>query len=186
MSSASNHKYINVVGSSGSGKTTFSKKLAEALGVKHLEIDTFFWGANWTMAPDAEFFAQLKSALDTDAWVLDGNYSRTTPIKWEKVEAVIWLDYSFMRTFWRSIKRAFLRSLKKQEIWAGTGNRESFRKSFFSKDSVILWSISNFRNVRANYEKAMLDDKYAHIEFIRLRHPREAEAMLRKITTNCQ
>jgi len=37
-----------------------------------------------------------------------GNYTRTIPIKWERVELVVWLDYSFPKTlaFTRAIKRS--------------------------------------------------------------------------------
>ena len=75
-------KRINVVGTSGSGKSTISKKLAENLGVPYIELDALFWGPNWTTTPDDEFFESLEKQLTaTDGWVLDGNYSRTTPIK---------------------------------------------------------------------------------------------------------
>ena len=128
---------INVVGTSGSGKSTFSQRLAKVLGHPYIEIDKIFWGPNWYWPSDEEFFAKLKAALKQDSWVLDGNYDRTVPIKWENVEMVIWLDYPFARTLFRALKRAIRRSLTREEIWEGTGNRESFRKSFFSKDSIV-------------------------------------------------
>ncbi len=38
---------LNVVGTSGSGKSTFSKALAEKLAIEHIEMDQIFWGPNW-------------------------------------------------------------------------------------------------------------------------------------------
>ena len=113
--------------------------------------------------------------------MLDGNYTRTIPIKWERVDMVIWLDYSFPRTFYRSVKRALRRSFTKEELWEGTGNRESLRRSFFSKDSIILWSVKNFRAVRRKYEVLLGDKKYSHIKFVRLRNPSEADSFLATI-----
>ncbi|MDW1988695.1 AAA family ATPase, partial [Vibrio sp. 811] len=36
-------KRINVIGSSGSGKSTFAKALAQKLDVTHIEMDKLFW-----------------------------------------------------------------------------------------------------------------------------------------------
>lgn len=73
-----------------------------------------------------------------DCWVLDGNYNRTAPIKWMRVDTVIWLDYSCPRMIYQAVKRALIRSITKQELWGKSGTIETFSKSFLSKDSVIL------------------------------------------------
>jgi len=172
---------INVVGTSGSGKSTFCKELSKVLSIPHIEMDAVFWGKNWYWPSDEEFFTNLKNELSGDAWILDGNYTRTIPIKWENVQVVIWLDYSFKRTLLQAIKRAFLRSLTREELWANTGNKESFRKSFFSKDSIILWTIKTHKRVRKKYEKFMMNDAYSHIEFVRLRSPEETEEFLHNV-----
>jgi adenylate kinase family enzyme len=171
-------KKINVVGTSGTGKSTFSQKLAQRLNYPYIEMDKVFWEPNWKQPTDETFFAKLKSALDQETWVLDGNYSRSVPIKWEKVEMVIWLDYSFSRTLYQSVKRALKRSLTKEELWEGTGNRESFLKSFFSKESIILWMITTHKKVKLKYESALTNPKVAHIQCVRLRSPKEAEEFL--------
>jgi hypothetical protein len=52
------------------------------------------------------------------------------------VDLVVWVDYSFWRTLARrSVAR--LRASRRQELWPGTGNCETFRRSFFSRDSII-------------------------------------------------
>lgn len=165
---------INVIGTSGSGKSTFAKKLSAVLGVPHIEMDQIFWKANWEQPSDDEFFAKLKTALAQPTWILDGNYNRTVPIKWEKIDLVIWLDYSFSLTLFQAIRRAASRAWSKEELWEGTGNRESFFKSFFSKKSIIWWTITTHKNVRTKYESYMRDRKLAHIQFVRLRNHAEA------------
>lgn len=172
---------INVVGSSGAGKSTVSKRLADLLSIPSIEMDALFWGPDWHWPSDEEFFGKLERALEREDWILDGNYPRTTFIKWQRVETVVWLDYSFVRTFLQSIRRAFVRSWTRQEIWPGTGNCESFRKSFFSKDSIILWSITNHGKIRKRYQKMILDPNYAHIEFVRLTGPRQTECYFRSL-----
>lgn len=171
---------VNVVGSSGSGKTIFSRKLAAARGCPCVELDALFWGPNWTQRSDEEFYALIEEALLGERWCLDGNYSRSVPIKWKRVQEVVWLDFSFPRTFWRSLTRAIRRASSKEEIWPGTGNVETFRKGFFSRDSIILWSISNYSSIRRRYLATMRDPQFSHIRFTQLRSPRDAEAYLKK------
>ena len=118
--------------------------------------------------------------MNQPRWVLDGNYSRATHIKWNKAQVVVWLDYSFSRTLYRSVKRATRRALTQEELWPGTGNRETLRKSFFSKDSIILWSVSNFWRNRRRYEALATEKRYQHLQFVRLRTPAETAAYLRE------
>ena len=127
---------FNIVGSSGSGKSTFASQLASLLDLKYIEIDAVYWKPNWTESSDEEFFSKLKKALSSESWVADGNYSRSIPVKWEYVQAVIWLDLPYWQIIYQVIKRTLRRSIKKEVLWAG--NRESLWKVFFSKDSIIL------------------------------------------------
>ena len=128
---------INVVGVSSSGKSTFSRKLSAILSIPHVEMDAIFWQPNWQESDDNTFFSKLSAEISPlSNWVLDGNYTRSIPIKWEKVDLIIWLDYSFIRTVFQAIKRAVTRAFSQEELWAGTGNKETWRR-FFSKDSIF-------------------------------------------------
>ncbi len=70
-------KRIVVVGTSGSGKTTLARALAAKMGVPHIETDALHWGENWTPVPFETFCDRIEKALAGEAWVIDGNYSRT-------------------------------------------------------------------------------------------------------------
>lgn len=169
---------INVIGTSGSGKSTFAKRLAQRERVPYVEMDRLFWGADWRMPTDAEFFPKVAQALSGDGWVLDGNYTRTIPIKWQRVDLVIWLDYPFPTTLFRAVKRAIVRAWTKRELWEGTGNYESFRKLLFSKDSIVRWTIKTYRPNRRRNAQMMTDPQYAGLRFVRLRNPKEADRYL--------
>ncbi|GAA5646804.1 MULTISPECIES: shikimate kinase [Vibrio] len=169
---------INVVGTSGSGKSTFSRQLADKLRYPHVEMDALFWKANWQESSDDEFFAALIQRLERDCWVLDGNYNRTVPIKWSNVDTVIWIDYSFSRTVYQAVTRALVRSATRKEIWPGTGNVETFRKSFFSKESVVWWSIKHFHRNRERYQAMSQDPQFEHIRFVRLTSPKMAQEFI--------
>jgi adenylate kinase family enzyme len=172
---------VNVVGTSGSGKSTVSKLLAAKLGYPRVEMDQLFWEPNWRQPTDDVFFQKLELALTQPQWILDGNYDRTLNIKWKDVTAVIWIDYSLARTIRQAATRAISRSLHGRELWPGTGNRESFRKSFFSRDSILIWTLETFHKIRERYESRMSDPIYAHIHFVRLRSPKETRSFLNSL-----
>ena len=169
---------MNIVGTSGSGKSTFSRALAKQLAYPYVEMDRLFWRPNWQQSSDEDFFAAITQHLAGECWVLDGNYNRSVAVKWARVDTVIWLDYSFARTSWQAIRRAVQRCLSGKEIWPGTGNVETFRNTFFNKQSVLLWTLKTWRSNRERYLQVMQSPEYGHIRFIRLRNPREAKALL--------
>ena len=172
---------INVIGTSGSGKSTLAKQIAEKLAIPYIELDALFWGPDWTDTPDDEFFAKLSEKLAQDSWVLDGNYTRTTPIKWKDVDMVVWLDLSFPRTLFRASKRALTRLITQEELWSGTGNKESIKK-LLSKESIVLWTIKTYKKTRRKYLSMMADEQYAKITFVQLKTPEAAQEFLSTLT----
>jgi hypothetical protein len=141
-------------------------------------MDRLYWGPNWTDCPDPQFFEKVQAATREDEWVLDGNYTRTTAIKWERVQLVVWLDLPYWRTVWRVTGRSLSRALSGQELWPGTGNRETLAKAFLSRDSVILWAITTHGRHRREYARLMDEGDLGHIWFVRLRSPGEVEGFL--------
>jgi len=174
---------INIIGTSGSGKTTFGRKLAESLSLPFLEMDAVFWGPDWTFPEDKELFSKLTSALEGENWVLDGNYTRTIPIKWDNIDIVIWLDFSLLRTLFQAFTRAFTRILTREEFWPGTGNRETLGK-LFSRDSIVLWTLKTYQRNRKKFAGYMEADEFKKIRFIRLKSPRQAKNFLQKVPGN--
>jgi len=172
---------INIVGTSGSGKSTLGKQLSAVLKSPYYEMDSLFWKQNWEMAPDDELFAAIENITSQPNWILDGNYNRTASIKWANVDLVVWVDYSLSRTFFQAVKRALLRCLSKEELWVGTGNTESFKRSFLSRDSVLLWTLTAYKNNKLRYEKMMNAPEYAHIEFVRLTSPKQKKEFIKTL-----
>jgi adenylate kinase family enzyme len=171
---------VNVVGASGSGKTTFARRLAAQLGVPHIEMDALFWEPNWTQASDEAFFGRLRRALEGERWVLDGNYHRTAPIKWPLTQTVIWLDYGRSRKMLRLLRRTVARLFSRKELWPGTGNRESL-KQLLSHDSLIPFAFRTHTTLRERYVACMQDPAFAALHFVRLQTPGEAEQFLARL-----
>ncbi|MEM7165719.1 MAG: shikimate kinase [Planctomycetota bacterium] len=176
MTATANHDFeklrlyerINVIGTSGSGKSTFGRRLAARTDLPYFEMDQLFWKPNWGQSTDTELLAKIREVTQRPRWILDGNYTRTTPEKWQRVQLVIWLDLSFVRTVSRVTRRALSRSFSKQELWPGTGNRESLAGTFLSKESIIWWAMTTHRKNRRRYAAMMAAQEYDHIHFVRL------------------
>lgn len=174
-------KKINIIGTSASGKSTFSELLATELDYPLIEMDRLFWKANWQESSDEEFFSELQQAMAGKTWVLDGNYSRTNFIKWPNVDTVIWIDYSFGRTVFQAFKRAISRIVNKTELWGKKGNVETFRRTFCSKKSIILWTLTNYWSNKKRYENLFLDPNLSHINFIKITNPKMANTFIQQI-----
>lgn len=174
---------INVVGTSGSGKSTVARQLAQQLAVPYIEMDRLYWQPNWQGTHGDEFLMRIDQALSAApaGWVLDGNYTRTKSLKWRDVDWVVWVDYGFCRTLWQAFRRAAVRAWYKTELWPGTGNCESFRRSFFSRESIILWTLKTYRQNRKKYQADQQDVNLRHIRFIHLRSPAATAAFLASI-----
>jgi len=172
---------INVVGTSGVGKSTLAKRLAACLALPYIEMDTLYWRADWQGVSDEVLFADLARATDAPGWVLDGNYNRSRQVKWREVDLVVWVDYSFCRTLRQAVWRAGTRAWRRQELWPGTGNRESFRRSFASRESIILWTLKTWRANRLRYLQDMGDPRWQHIRFVRLQNRRDTEALMTEL-----
>ena len=174
---------VNVIGTSGSGKSTLARGISQKLNIPYIELDALFWRADWQGTPDEQFFARLEEKMAaSDSWVIDGNYKRSQPVKWRNIDLIVWVDYSFGRTLFQAVKRAATRAWGGQEIWPGTGNYETFRKSFFSRESIILWTLKTYRKNRRQYEALLRDPAWQHVRFVRLRSPQQTEVFLSDLT----
>lgn len=179
-----NLKRVSVVGMSCSGKSTFAKRLAEILNSEHVEIDALNFLPGWAERPRDEFFDAIARAADRRRWVFDGNYTRTRELIWGRATAIVWLDYSFPRTFYRALKRTVSRAYTGEPICGD--NRETFRMSFMSRESILLWVLTGYLEKRRRYTKLFgagnLGDKNVYI----FRHPAETEDFLRRVEQLCK
>jgi len=176
-------KFINIIGTTGSGKSTFARKLADQRKLQYIELDNLLWLDDWQESSNDALFLKLKIAMENAAtgWTIDGLYTRTIPMIMEKVDTVIWLDYSFSLNLYRSVKRAISRAVTQKRLWANSNNRESFKTSFLSKDSIILWMITHHAKNRKKYLAMINDPQYQHIQFIHLTSPKQTEAFFKQM-----
>jgi len=161
---------ISVVGTSGSGKTTTASQIAHRLGIPHVELDALHWGANWTPSPLNLFRERVSQALDSDAWAVDGNYSKVRDIVWGRADTLVWLDYWLPVIMWRLVQRTLWRSLLQEELWGG--NHESLVKALFSRESILLWALQTYGRRKKEYPALLSQPEHAHLSVVHLRSPR--------------
>lgn len=86
------YKKIAVIGCSGSGKTTFSKKLASITGLPLYHLDLIYWKSDATHLQRPEFKQKQEEVVSSDEWIIDGNFKRTLEIRIKNAELIYFLD----------------------------------------------------------------------------------------------
>lgn len=173
-----NHLHRTVViGTSCSGKSTLARTLAEIMTLPHIELDTINWQrGNWQSLPLEQFRAETTAALKLERWVADGNYSRVRDLVWGRATMLIWLNYPFHVVWWRAWRRTLKRVITQEELFGG--NRESFRQTFMSRDSILWWVLKTYRRRQREYPVLFQQPEYRHLPVKELRHPQETEAFV--------
>ena len=83
---------VIVIGCPGSGKTTFSRKLERQTGLPLFHLDAIWHKPDRTHISREEYDARLAEILALDAWIIDGNYSRTMEQRMIAADTVILFD----------------------------------------------------------------------------------------------
>ncbi len=86
-------KKVLVIGSPGSGKSTFSRKLHALCGLPLFHLDQLHWTENATEVEPEIFRSRLQEVLARDAWIIDGNYGATMEQRLALCDTVFFLDY---------------------------------------------------------------------------------------------
>ncbi len=96
---------VLVIGSGGSGKTTFARTLADQTKLPLIHLDALYWSSGWTPTPNEEWDRIIEELVTRDEWVMDGNYGRTLPARLAACDTVIFLDISRYVCLWRVLRR---------------------------------------------------------------------------------
>jgi adenylate kinase family enzyme len=172
---------ISVVGVSGSGKTTLGHRLADALDVPFVELDSIFHQAGWTDLTTGEFRDRVADVIERDDWVVDGNYRAVLDLVWERADTVLWLDLPRRVIMRRVLARTIRRALTGEELW--NGNREPLT-NFYRWDperNVIRWAWVKYPEYVAAYSRVMDDPPVPGLRFIRLASDRDARELVRSL-----
>jgi adenylate kinase family enzyme len=133
------------MGGSCVGKTTLSRRLAEALGVPHVELDALYHGPGWQEPSAGVFQARVLAALETapTGWVVDGTYlSQLGSLVLDRADTVVVLEPPLRVAFARALRRTIRRTLTREVLW--NGNRERLR-DLVGRDWIPWWVLRTHR-----------------------------------------
>jgi adenylate kinase family enzyme len=167
------------VGNSGSGKTSLAAALAERLKAPHIELDAIYHQQNWQPLSADEFQARVADLVKGQTWVIDGNYSLVREHVWRHADTVVWLDLPRHIVLWQLLSRTIRRAAFRVELW--NGNRERWR-NLFARDpanSIILWAWTMHSTYRNRYATAVIDPRWADLDFHRIRSRADMTRLLR-------
>jgi adenylate kinase family enzyme len=172
-------KRVAVMGASCVGKTTVSRRLAAALGVPHIELDSLHHDRGWQEAPAGVFQSRVRAAFAAapDGWVADGNYgSKLGSVVLERADTVVHLELPLLLKFRRALRRTLVRTITREELW--NGNREQIRH-LFTGYWIPWWVLRTHR--RHSRLVAARIARQPHLEVVDLRSPEEIERWLQSI-----
>ena len=165
------NRRIVVVGTSGAGKSYVAQRLAQIKRLPYVCNDAILWRPNWRQNPQPQRFIEFDLATQPDGWTFDGNLGSLKDAEdiliLARADTLVWLDLPRLEVMRQLLMRTIRRSWTGESLWHG--NRESWRLSFASRDSVLLWSWQSFPVRRRQYTAIFADDRWSHLRRIRLR-----------------
>jgi len=174
---------IMIMGATGSGKTTLSRRLGEALDLPVIEMDAIRHDGDWDATDWPEMRARLEELVTrySRGWVCEGNYSRVRGVALSRADTLISLDLPWRTSFWRLLQRTANRAWTGTPLYADKGPRETWRTTF-SRQSILLWSITNHQRRKRTTAEAIAQAPEG-CRVYRLKTPREIQALLWAVET---
>ena len=169
---------VLVAGVTGSGKTTLSARIADAWGLRHVEIDALFHGPNWTPRP--EFLDDVRAFAVEERWVTEWQYTSkgTDEILPPRAQLVIWLDYPYRVVRSRLLRRTLARGILRTPLWNGNVEKPIWRMlTGDPEENILLWQTNTLHKWTERMPGVI--EAFPHLTVVRLRHPRETERWLR-------
>lgn len=171
---------ISVIGTSGAGKTSLARRLADRLDLAYLELDAVFHQRGWTSLPDDEFRARVEVFCAGDRWVICGKYAVVRDLIFDRADLVVCLDHNRLRQTLRVLGRTWSRGLRRTVLW--NGNREPLRALWPFGDpqaSIVAWTWQNVPRARVLFDQ--VEARFAEtpeVEVVRLRGWRQIDAFV--------
>ena len=175
-----NARRIVIQGVTGAGKSTAARTWAELKNLHVIDYDNdVLWmpalELPWTTYSTEKQRERVCRHMETGAWVMASCGSKVADIVYPETDVIVYLDYSPLVTFAQLFKRTMSRSLRGETCC--NGNKESFRLSLLSKDSIFLWWLQTWRERREQARIMETDPNMPPV--YRLTHPRQFHALVR-------
>lgn len=94
-----------VIGCSGSGKSTFSRKMHKVTQLPIVHLDQEYWKPNWVESSEEEWRSSISEIVKEEEWIMDGNYSGTWDLRIPRADTIIFIDKPTYVCLYRAMKR---------------------------------------------------------------------------------
>jgi adenylate kinase family enzyme len=128
---------VLVAGTSGAGKTTVARRIAEILNAPHVEIDSLFHGLGWTKRP--EFHGDVERFSATPRWVTEWQYREVRELLAQRADTLVWLDLARRVVMGRVVRRTLRRRLRGERLW-NDNIEPPLRTIFTDREHIVRWA----------------------------------------------
>lgn len=87
-----NYKKIIVIGCSGAGKSTFSRRLHEITKIDLYNLDTLYWKRDGSHIQRSELIEKQERIIGGDKWIIDGNFRNTLEMRIRNADLIFFFD----------------------------------------------------------------------------------------------
>ncbi len=159
-----------IVGVSGSGKSTFARKLSFKNNIPAYFMDAIMWKPGWNYVGEEETTKQIEVLLTKPEWIFEGYIVKTIRAQvFEEASTIIYLDYSRWISTWRYLTRCWKHRKTPRPELEGSPEKFSFKflKLVWTKGEAI--SLNKFlKNVDQN-------------KIVKLKSPKESIELLKTL-----
>lgn len=165
-------KRICIIGPSSSGKSTLAQKIGLKNGfpVLHLDQIAHIPGTNWKRCPMEQLVQKHDAFILNDYWVIEGNYQKLMPQRFERAQTVIVHHFNRLRCVYRFIKRSLQKNRNRPGMLEGSADKLNWEMV-----SYIL-----FKAPKRMKQYAEMIKLYPHLNVIHVYSFKEVEKLLKE------
>lgn len=159
-----------IVGSSGSGKSTFAEELGAVLDTPVFHFDALYWKPGWVPASEAEQAAIEHELKTREGWIFDGIPKAMLNKRFAAADTIIFFDLPTVLCLVRGIRRRLVLPRKPPNFWP-PGSKPHF-------DLQSLRWIWNYRRDDRPVVVAAIERHRDAIEIVHFRRRSDPRAFL--------
>lgn len=106
---------ILVIGSPGTGKSTFARVLSRKTQLPLISLDDLYWRKHWQRMEDHLWIKKLEKIVNQKTWIIEGNYANSLELRLKNADLVIFLHAPTFKCLYRVFKRGLDRWRGKKE-----------------------------------------------------------------------
>ncbi|WP_284241282.1 DNA topology modulation protein FlaR [Paenibacillus glycanilyticus] len=135
---------IHIIGSVGSGKTTFARQLSIEWGIPHYELDNVVWKRSKPAdirRTDEERDQVLRSIIQSDTWIVEGaHYKEWMFPSLNSAEAIVFMDTAYSVRRYRIVRRFILQLLRIEQ--------SHYRPTLTIFRNMFIWNANFERQIK--------------------------------------